>query len=1098
MQTKFRWLIAAFSIAALAIPAARAQVVSGSIEGTVTDASGAAVPNAAVVVTNGATGVEFSTATNGAGHYIAGNLIAGNYGIKITANGFRPISQENVQVDIGAVVRVDLRLEVGNVQEQVNVTAQAPLLQSDSAQTGQTIGTKQLDSLPAEGRNPTALSIILPGVIQNTGQQGIPGAQTSANYSFSANGQRSQLNQQLLDGVDDTEGVGGGALIVPSTDALQEFTVATSNYDVEFGAVAGAVQLMTTKSGTNELHGSAYESNRVNALFARNPFSEPNGPGHFVWNQFGGTLGGPVKKNKIFLFGWYEGTRVRSGGNVLTTVPIAPFRNGDFSSLPDHPIFDPESGSAGGVGRVQFPNNVIPSNRLDPISQKLINSLPQPNLPGTDNNFITPQINPINQDIGTIRADYAINDASRVFVRYTRRNAGQSSNAPAYGKIGSFGSSISEGNNNSAVADYSRVITPSLVVEGRFGWMLNEWKQDAVDQSSNTSAEFGIPGLNDACSSCGGLAGFIIGGPVSAFSFGNSAHAHQVDNLGSYNFVGLATWTHGQHTFKFGEDTLLPWRDRRDTSSQGNFGCDNSGVCDGNGFSQSITGSADVNGSGLSIASFLLGDASTFGRVVYANNLPLAHQTRTAPYIQDTWRVTPKLTLTLGLRWDFIGYPTSPQKGGIANFNFTNAKTIISDYGDTTATANVKNNFGDWGPRIGIAYRLFENTVIRAGYARSYSIGFYGANFGAITNDWPSASRQKVVQPDPYTPALTLEQGPPPFVSGYQVLAAAGNPGQYPTPSDSAAFGTDPHNPDNSVDQWNLTVQHQFANDFTVSGAYVGNAVRHMFYRLDYNVAPPGPGPFNPRRRYDSFGFDLNAYNQSNQSSTGYHSMQLNAQKRFSKGLLFTTAFTWSKSYDFGTHNPMDMLNQNIDRAVQDSDRQFVFTASHVWELPIGPGKRWLNSGGPAKYVLGGWQISGIWTIESGLPFTPTLGDSASLNSDCCTLRPNLIGDPNISNQNRNLWFNPTAFAVPVQYQFGNSGRNILRGPGFFHTDLSLLKGFQFTEKTRLELSMEAFNVFNHTNLGNPNGTVDSSTAGQIFGTSDIMRRLQLGVNLRF
>ena len=627
----------------------------------------------------------------------------------------------------------------------------------------------------------------------STNGQGIPSAQRSANYTFSVNGQRSQQNRQLLDGVDDTEGVGGAAPIVPMTDALQEYRLVTSNYDVELGQVAGAIQNFTTKSGSNDLHGSAHELNRANALFARNPFTEPNGPGHFVWNQFGGTLGGPIKKNKLFLFGYYDGIRVRSANNVLTTVPTAAFRSGRLQQpvarSPDlrsgqrlrrraesDELFSPETSSQ--------PTGSTPSCRA------CCRNCRCPTQAGQDNNFFATQLNPIDQNLGTIRADYVINDTSRFFTRYTRQQGNSFLNVPSYGALQYPGSNVAEGNNNSLVANYTHTIGSNLVIEGRFGWTLNEWKQDAFDQASKTSDQFGIPGLNSACASCGGLAGFIIGGPVGAFSFGNNDHSHQVDNYGNYNFVGIATWTHGAHSFKFGTDTLFTWRDRRDTSSQGDFGCANTGVCSGNGFSQQITGSPAAPGSGLSVATLLLGDVSAFGRVIYARNLPLAHNTRQAFFAQDTWKVTSRLTLTLGLRWDYNGYPTSPQKGGIANFNYSNSNTIISDYGNSSSTANVDQNYKDFEPRVGIAYRLDNHTVIRTGYARSYAIGFNGANFGAITNDWPNATRQNLKQSDAYLPVLTIGAPPPAFVSGFDVLAAAGNPGSTPRPTPRASART--------------------------------------------------------------------------------------------------------------------------------------------------------------------------------------------------------------------------------------------------------------------------------------------------------------------
>ena len=1098
-------LLRTFGVAAAYIVLAAsgfAQIVSGSITGSVSDPSGAGVAGAEIIVLNSATGVQAASTTGPSGLFNVANLIAGTYRVDVKAPGFKALTRPGIPLDIGKVVNLQFQLEVGSVQEQVLVTGEAPLLQTEQVEVSTTLGSQTLTSLPTEGRNPTALAIVVPGVIMNTGQEGIPSSQSSASYSFQVNGQRAQLNRQLLDGVDDTEGVGGAPTIVPSTDALQEYKLVTSNYDVELGQVAGAVQLFTTKSGTNEIHGSAHEFNRVNGLFARNPFTEPNGPGHFVYNQFGGTLGGPIKKNKLFLFGYYEGTRVRSGGNLLTTVPTAAFRSGDFSSIAAaHPIFDPTTGGPGGVGRTQFQSNgqlnVIPVSRLNPIAQSLLAKLPLPNLSGTDNNFIVPSSNPTNEDLGTIRGDYVLNDSNRAFIRYTRRAAASTSLVPQYGVLvgPANGASLSNGSNNSLSANYTRVVSPSLVLEGRFGWAQTIWSQNPPDFGTNSSQNFGIPNLND-CPGCGGLAGFNIGGPVGAFSFGNTDHSHQVDNFGSYDFVGIATWTKGTHTVKFGTDTLLGWRDRRDTSSQGGFGC-GSGICGANGFPQSITGSAALSSSGLSEATFLLGDVGNFGRVVYANNLPLAHNTTEGLFVQDTWRPTSRLTVTLGLRWDYIGHPTSPQKGGIANFNFSNTNTIISDFGNSSSTANEDQNYADFEPRVGLAYRLGSKTVIRAGFGRSYSIGFYGANFGAVTNDWPNATRQQLLQNDLYQPVITLQQGPPVFVSGFDILKAAGNPGQYPTPN-STAFGEDKHNPDNYVDQWNFAIQHEFPGNFTLSAAYVGNAVRHLFYRVNYNAALPGPSDIDARRPYAAYGFLVPAYNQSNQSSAGYQSLQLSGQKRYSNGLSLTGSFTWGRAYDFGSHNPMYNWNANLDRAPADYDRKFVFTFSHVWELPFGPNKTFLNGRNALDRVVGGWSLSGIWTAETGTPFTPVLGDTSSLNSDCCTLRPNIVGSPSVSNQNRNLWFNPTAFAVPALYTFGDSGRNILRGPGLFRVDLSLMKSFAITERFRFELQWEAFNAFNRTNLSNPNNTVDSSTAGQITSIADIMRRMQLSATLRF
>jgi hypothetical protein len=1101
MRHRILLLLCMLALTVASAPLLLGQLVSGSITGNVTDPSGAAVPGAGIQATNADTGLQLSAKTNGSGYFNLSNLIAGNYTVTVSAPGFKELSRAGVVVDIGSVVRLDSSLQVGNVEQKISVTGEAPQLQTDSVQLGITINSTQLVDLPSEGRNPTALASIQSGIVMSTGNTGVPSASGSANYSFSANGQRSLLNRQMLDGVDDTEGVGGAPAIVPSTDELQEYQLVTSNYDIELGQAAGAMQIFTTKSGSNQLHGNVHEFNRVNYLSARNPFTEPNGPGHLVYNQFGGTLGGPILRDKLFAFGYYEGYRYRSGGGILTTVPIQAFRDGDFSSLAaTNPIYDPATGGAQGVGRTQFLNNQIPADRISPISASLLAALPLPNVPGagTNNNFVAPQINPINQDLGAVRIDYTLSEATRIFGRYTRQQGNQTSNVPAFGELIYPESGLQNGSQSSAVANVTHVLKPNFIIEGRFGWSYNLWQQNAFDANKTTSQDFGIPNLNNACAACGGIAGFQIGGPVGAFNFGNGAHTHQVDNYGKYNFVEIGTWTHGAHTIKFGNDLLFAWRDRRDTSSQGDFGCDNSGVCGGNGFAQTITGSADATGSGLSTATFLLGDVSDFGRVIYARGVPQAHNTNNALYVQDTWHVSPKLTLTLALRWDYIGYPTSPQPGGIANFNFTNTDTIISSYGNSSSTANVNQNYADYGPRVGFAYSATKNIVLRGGWGRSFTNGFYGANFGAITNDWPNATRQDLSQiSDLYQPTLTLATGPPTFVSGFEILAAAGNPGQYPTPN-SAGFGVFAHNPTNSVDQWNVSLQNQLPYDINLTLSYVGSADRHLFYRYDANAAPPGPGPINERQPYFAYGFTTNAYNQNNQSNIGYEAFQVQAQKRYSHGLLFTTAFTWSSSYDFGTHNAFDPFKTNLDRAPEDGNRKLVFVASHVWELPVGQGKEFLNKGGVVNEIVGGWQFSGIWTVESGLPFSPQLANAASLNSNCCTLRPNLTGSPIAANKGINSWFNPAAYSVPALYEMGDAGRNSLWGPGLFRTDLSLQKIFSITERMKFKLQWEAYNAFNRANYSNPNGNVDQSTAGVISGVADIMRQMQLGGTLTF
>src|ERR1019366_1584952 len=407
------------------------------------------------------------------------------------------------------------------------------------------------------------------------------------------------------------------------------------------------------------------------------------------------------------------------------------------------------------------------------VSTNLLKLIPLPNAgTGFQNNFIAPLGQYTGHNTQFERADYNLNENNRLFGRYTHNwGAGGCTNVSGFGPgtappLALPYCELTTGSEDFITVDFVHVFTPTFVVEARFGDMIYRTNDNELDQSTAASTAIGLTGLNEACPACGGLAGFNVGGPVGNFDVGNTSHNHQVDDEGNYDYVGIATWTKGSHTLKFGTEIDLANDHRRDTASQGEFGCANTGVCGGNGFPQSITGDSTLQqdgtllhpGSGLGVADFLLGHAGSFGRVIYSQALPAANQKRDAFYIQDTWHVTKKFTAILGLRYDYLGYPTSPFKGGIANFNFTNSNSLVSNFGNVSATGNVKENSTNFGPRVGLAYQVMSGTVVRAGYAKAYPIGFYGANFGAITNDWPNASRQDLGQNNPYFPLIQFPQ----------------------------------------------------------------------------------------------------------------------------------------------------------------------------------------------------------------------------------------------------------------------------------------------------------------------------------------------------
>jgi outer membrane receptor protein involved in Fe transport len=1116
MTQKAVWIFAGVVLCiTLCSPQVRAQGqgVYGAITGSVSDPSGAAVPGAAITVTNIATGVKTSTKSNGEGYYTVVALIAGTYNLEISSPGFKTAVQSNVIVRIDSNVRLDIHLEIGNVSQQIEVTGAPPVLQSEKVEVTQTITSVQLESIPSVHNNATALVALQAGVQVTPGQSALPSVGRDGYVNASVNGGVQQQNVQLLDGTIDTEPIGGAAGVVPPLDSLESVTALTANYDVEFGNSQGLVTTMTTKSGTNQWHFTAYEYNQVNGYSGRNPFTEPLKTSHYVWNQFGGTVGGPIKKNKVFVFGGFQRTPYRSAANTLKTVPTAAFRVGNFSSVPQYPIFDPTTGNPDGTGRTQFQYggtlNVIPPSQISPVATNIFNLFPLPNNgTGFNNNFLAPVPTFINANTSYGRVDYEINSSNRFFVRYTHnwQNSG-CGNLSAFSNGASGANPIlalsncttAVGSDDLATVDFVHVFSPTFVMEGRFGDMIFRQTVNPYDYSIKQSDAVGLKGLNN-CSACGGLAYFIIGGPINATSFGDGNHS--INNDGTYSYAGIGTWTKGAHTVKFGGQVLLANDHRRDTSSEGFYGCSNVQTCSGTGFTQTITGAAGVSGSGLGVATFLLGDAAVFGNVIYARDLPTANQKRDDIYIQDTWRVTPKFTAVLGLRYDYVGFPTSPDPAGIANFDFTNTNTILSNFGGIGPTAGTKQNKLNFAPRVGLAYRVTPDTVIRAGYGKTFPIGYYGANFGAITNDWPNATRQDVEQlVSPYVPAVTFAGGVPAFVSGLDLLKAAGNPGEYPTPN-SEGFGWDFHNPTNSVDMWNFTVERQIGTKTTVSLAYVGNAVRHLFYRINWNAAYPGPGAITTREAYAAkYNYTAIAFDQSNQESAGYHGLQGHLEKRFSDGYTLTASVTWSKAYDFNesAQAPQDPFNANQDRGPANGERALIINIGHVWNLPFGSGQKFLSSSGAVvNQIVSGWKFSGITSWMSGDPLNVIESNLASLNVGATwTLRPDRKpGGGFVPNPTIAQWWDKTAFSTPAQYKFGNSSRNILRGPSFFQPDWGLARSFRIKEDKRVLFDWQVFNCWNRMNRSDPNMDISSSLAGVITNNMAPVRIMKFGLHL--
>ena len=1079
------------------------QATSGNIIGTVTDPAGAVIANVKITITSQDRGAVYNTTTNDSGNYSQLHVLPGPYTIAFQAAGFDRSVQRDVTVNLDQSTRVDTQLVVGQVTQEVDVTGTAPALVTDRAEVSAGLASAEVNDLPTLNRNFTAFELLMPGA-QKMSWQHATSENPQQGIQINVNGQRFGSQNFMIDGADNNDPVLGIIVVNPTIDSVAEFKYTTGNYDAEYAQAGGAVVQTETKSGTNNFHGSLFEFLRNDVMDARNSFSEPNGPPPLRWNQFGGSFGGPIKKNKLFFFGDYQGSRQRTGGSLLTTTPTEAERNGDFSSL-GVPIFDPNTGNADGSGRVQFPNNKIPANMISPVATNLLALLPLPNFgaPGAfNNNFISSGSEAFDSDQFNIRGDDYVKDNFRLFGRYSYAKYHKTSPA-AFGPVaGGFDysqigfSGLSDVLNQNVTGGFNYVLSSTLLTDFRFGYVRYRVNVQATDFGKNQGGAVGIPGVNFSDRvDTSGLPEFNIngdGGWAEGFGLGiNACNCPLKEREWRVQFVDTWTKTKGNHTLKWGTDIgrAQNLRAPSDNTRNGYFQ-----------FNPTITGSADVTGSGLGPASFLLGMPSSFGRFLQTvTQFPEDTQWRMYYFVQDTWRVTSKLTLSYGLRWDTWFPNKSTLRGGGSDYNVTTNNFEIVGIGGISQAAGVTTQWHNFSPRFAIAYALNAKTVIRTGWGRSYFEEIFGANFNNIAYNYPTVISQSLPQANPYTPLFPLTAGPP-----APATPQIPSNGLLPLPPNVSASYI-PHNlkyP--NVDSWNFSIERLIANDLTATVSYVGNVGRHEQWGIPLNNAIPGPGPFDPRRPlFNVFGINNSVTDASNAGSNNYNGLQTKLTKRFSHGVSLLASFTWSKSLgDAGGLPPA--LGEALTYGPEAWDRKYVFSLGHVWVLPIGPGRAFLsNIHGAAKQILAGWEFAGITQVQSGWPFSPTLNNSASLNADFST-PPDVVPGVNPysvpGGQNRNLWFNTAAYTIPGPYLYGNASQDSLRGPNLFTADWSLSKRFAITETKALQFRAEAFNAFNRTNLANPNGAVDAGpgSAGVITGIATPMRALQLGLRLEF
>jgi Carboxypeptidase regulatory-like domain/TonB dependent receptor len=1098
------------------------QAAYGTIIGTVTDTSDAAVAGAQITVTDLEKGTTQTVTTNASGYYSVAYLVPGKYKVTITLSGFKTFVQDDLPVLVGTSSTLNATLQVGEIKESVTASALPPMMETDRASVATDLSTVQIESLPLQGRNFTELELLLPGSSLNPWQHGQT-ENPQQGLQINSNGQLFSGTNFMIDGMDNTDPVLGIIIINPPIDSVQETKATTSNFDPEYSQAGGAVIQVQTRSGTNVFHGSLYEFLRNDVFEARDPFTQPSSSGvpPLRWNQFGGSIGGPIKKDKLFGFFDYQGTRQRNGGSLLTRVPTAAERTGDLSDLGVN-IYDPTTGNADGSGRVQFRDptratasnplglNIIPQSRITAQAVNLLALLPLANLTpanAADPNYIANGVQVFDTNQFDVRVDYNITSKLQLFGRYSY--GGYNLNTPgAFGKYGgpqlnglSF-EGISDARNQNGVGSLTYELSPTLFTDVRFGVVRYRVFVSSPDASTQLATEVGIPGLNDPNrKDTWGLPDLNINS-TAGFQMGFQCNCPLDEE--ETEFQGANNWTklHGNHTIKWGAD-IRHRQNKRLPSDQHRAGVYsfNNGVT-----SDNVDGTAT---GGLGLAGFLLGSPDQFNRFAQISTDQQDVQWSMYYYLQDTWRITPKLTINYGLRWDTWFADTSLNSGQGGRYDVSTNTVYIPGVGSVPTSGGVNTQYHNISPRLGIVYALTPKTIIRAGYGRSYFQGNFGWTFNTLAADvYPSIVSQNIPTLSSYFPVQfdssaipgTPSLGTAPPAAVFPTIPSSG---QFPLPDgiSTANIPTDQKIP--YVDSYSLMIERAVFKDATLSAGYVGNVGRHLNAGWGLNESIPGPGTDANLRKplYLKYGLTQGIFNKCDCFSSSYNALQVKFNKRFSSNYSVLASYTWSKTLDFGEWGTE--ANQYDYRANYGPAffmRASIFTLGHVVQLPFGRGQHFGNDWGTAmNAILGGWEWTGITTIESGLPFEPSVSN-ASLNSSMST-RPDLVGDPYAGvPKNASGWFNPSAFAVPAPYTFGNSGRNILRGPGVVLFNWGLDKNFTLTERLKLQFRWELFNTFNHANLALPNNDVTpgNSSAGQIFDVAFPMRNQQFGLRLTF
>jgi hypothetical protein len=1044
---------------------------TAEIVGTVTDPSGAVVPNTAVKITNTKTGTHTQATTNMAGAFNAPFLDPGPYTLEFQAAGFQAVIRTGIDLQLAQTARVDMQLKVGSQTEAITVDASAPILNTDDSQRGTNFSGELIEDLPTVGRDPSYLALLAPGT--SSAQSNVSGVDPGRR---SVNGSRAFSISATVNG-------GSGVLpnsdnfvtLVPALSAVSEFKVIENNYSAEY-ATGTSVLSIVTRSGSNQLHGSLFEYFENNDLNARNFFAK--GPTPLRYNQPGGRVGGPILRNKLFFFFSYQNTINPSTTVSTVTVPTAAVRAGNFTGLAT--ITDPQTGQP-------FPNNAIPAARFDTVAQKVAQYWPATNQSGNVSNFYFGGLQNLKTPIYDGRVDYHINDANTLTAAghiywLTNYHTGSIPGPACFNKTERCGEQISH-SQQWTLAD-RWILSPSAINEFRVNFVRQYFNQLTPNQDQNLPQALGLTTVPPNY-----LPYFSIGGAIPT-SIGPGQHSGGAQDTFSYG--DALTWVHGRHSVKFGGEfdkfryNVLPTWDSGSFTFSGLF-------------------------TGVGYADFLLGLPFSYTLTAQPNTIG-ARRLAYAAFAQDDFHVSHNLTLNLGLRYEGQG-GFSEAYNRLSNFSPTLANPLTNTPGaivfSSSGNSTLQNNhFGLFAPRVGLAWSPGSGWVVRGGYGLFFVPISAQRNYNSTPPGYAISQSLQVTNTATKPPIFLLSQGPPLYQYPPDSARTAGvQNGQsvtYFPPSAAEAY----------MQQWHLSLQKQISAFTLVEASYVGSKGTHLLFPRDLNQVPQtslGPGNLQLLRPYPQYQSITTVFGDSN---SNYNALQVQINQRFSHGLTFLASYTYSKSLDtcsldFTTSGGCEYqiaTKPAATYAASQFDQTHRVTIAGAYEVPFGAGRTYMNHGGIANAVIGGWRLSESFTANTGFPFTVFASTSNPALSG--SLFANVIGTPTVSTPGLSQWFNPGAFSNPALYTFGNSSRNLLRGPGFWDFDLSVNKKFVIPigseGRYHVDFRADFYNTFNHTNFAQPNATLGSAATGTITATAysnpnnNPSRQIQLGLVLNF